>query len=160
MRRLICSFTGLTCGRPSVAMKAPSSRSPGRSMPSAKRAAQHRKADAPAAGLEARQEVGLLRLLHAARLLAQPGSADGVGAKPLATLFQVVEAAEERQVVAGLRAGTGPAISRTIGASDASRSAKARGDVADHVHRKLLARSNGDSTSTQAVSAGRPSMSA
>ena len=68
MRRRICSLTGLSCGRPSVATKAPIRRVARQVDAFAERAAQHREADAAAARREAREEGLALGLAHAARL--------------------------------------------------------------------------------------------
>ncbi len=102
------------------------------------------------AGVEARQE-GVARAPRPCRATAaRPAPAGCRAAKRAATCSQVVEAAEERQVVAGLLRRTARAISSAIGASDALAVAEARRDVAAPRCTVSWSASNGDATSTQA----------
>jgi hypothetical protein len=137
MRSRVISLSALYCGSPEARDEGADQAAARQVDALAERAAEHGEADALAALLEARDEAVAVGFEHAARL--RPHRHAGVprregGARAL----QVVEAAEEGQVVAGHALELGADDARHV-AERSGAIAKARGDIHRHFHAQLLA---------------------
>ena len=119
-------------------MKAPINNERGRSTAFGEHTAQHREADALPASLEPRQET-LPRLGAHAPVLAPLGDVGALQRQAVSGLFEVVEAAEESQVVAGMGVEL-PGDDVHQGLQRPPAVGKARGDAPRDLHRQLLGR--------------------